>query len=284
MTEVIRMRSRASRWIAVPAVLLFLVLAPTAEGCEVGAKVEVEMIDGSVGTITAIGTEAPHVGWYRIVYDWNVRGGNPDGEWYSPKTREITVAGTKTRCGAAGSAAQATRPQEKANAPAAPGQRAAGKNPAQPAGKTMVQPAGKKAVPDGCPMNEPAGDSARTARPSAQLFQRVIYESMAGKVNPKSISAPKKIGLTFLDFEMGKAYKNTLTGDRVDPRLHDGAPVGAMIYPVKTKYLRCELFDSEIYGYVRQTDYACFRNSDGEWDCPVDSTTRTLERRTIPLK
>lgn len=104
-------------------------------------------------------------------------------------------------------------------------------------------------------------------------------------MNQKSVSGPKRIGLTFLEFQIGKAYENTLTCDRFsDKRLHDGAPVRAMIYPVTTKYQRCELYDREINGYVRQGSYACFKNRDGAWDCPVDGVTKILERKTFPSR
>lgn len=239
-----------------------------AQSCKAGARVQVEMIDGAIGTITEIGSDPPHVGWYRIVYDWNVRAGNPKGEWYNPKNREILVAGTNTKCLPADAAGKPQSP-EKTDKTTPPEQRAA-----------------EAPIEQGdCPMSEPPGKITKTSQASAQLFKRVIYEQMAAKVNDKSIGAPKRIGLTFLEFELGKAYKNTLTGDRfADKRLHDGAPVGAMIYPIKTKYLRCELYDREIAGYVRQTRYACFKNRFGDWDCPVDSVTKTLERRTIPIK
>ena len=265
--------NRQTRLFAVIAMMVFGLflgggtdVAAQTEQCGVGARVQVEMIDNAVGTITEIGTEPPHVGWYRVVFDWNVRAGNPQGEWYSPKNREIRVVGTNTKCGIAGAAA---KPQTQTEIKTTPDQRRPAESPEQ----------------DGCPMTEPPGKVTKTSPASAQLFKRVIYEAMAAKVNEKSIGAPKQIGLTFLEFEMGKAFKNTLTANRIgDRRLHDGAPVGATIYPVKTKYLRCELYDREINGYVRQTNYACFKNSFGDWDCPVDSTTKTLERKTIPIR
>ena len=253
--------------IGVGLAITSVILAPevSAQGgnCQVGARVQVEMIDNAVGTITEIGTEVPHVGWYRVVFDWNIRGGNQKGEWYNPQNREIRVAGTATKCGPAGSEDK-PQPQNQTGKPS---------------------PVPVNTGTDGeCHMNEPPGKVTKTSPPSAQLFKRVIYESMAAKVGGASISAPKKIGLTFIEFDMGRAYKNTLTANKVgDQRLHDGAPVGAMIYPVKTKYQRCELYDREISAYVRQTNYACFKNRFGDWDCPVDSTTKTLERKTIPL-
>jgi hypothetical protein len=236
-------------------------------GCGVGAEVRVEMIDNAVGRITEIGTKAPHVGWYRIVYDWNVRSGNPQGEWYNPKLRDIRVAASNAKCGTSSAGTTSLPPTRggrdtSTNAP-------------------PVQTGGDES----CPMIEPPGRVTKTSPASAAVFKRVIYEDMAAKVGGASISGPKKIGLTFLEFEMGRAYKNTLTANRIgDRRLHDGAPVGATIYPVKTKYVRCELYDREISRYVRQTNYACFKNSSGDWDCQVDSVTKTLERGTIPIK
>ena len=212
--------------------------------CAVGARVRVEMVDNAVGTITEIGTEPPHVGWYRIVFESNIRAGNPKGDWFSPKNREIVVEGTNTKCGR-----EATSNQ------------------------------------DGCPMSEPPGKVTKSSPASAQLFKRVIYETMAGKVGGASISAPKQIGLTFLEFEMGRAYKNTLTANRIgDRRLHDGAPVGAMIYPVKTKHLRCELYDRSINRWVIQQNYACFKGSTGDWECPWDGGRKVLEQTSIPVR
>lgn len=245
-------------------------VAAQTETCRVGTRVQTDVpnTEGHVGTITEIGTEAPHVGWYRIVYEWNVRSGNPKGEWYNPKNWEVRVAGTNTRCGLADAA---DRPQsaEKTNKATPPGQKAPGGSPEQ----------------DGCPMGEPPGKVTKSSPASAQLFKRVIYEKMAARVSEASISAPKRIGLTFLDFELGRAYKNTLTSDRLgDKRLHDGAPVGAMIYPIKTKYLKCELYDRSITRWVIQQNFACFKDRFGDWVCPTDSVPKFLEQRSIPIK
>jgi hypothetical protein len=65
--------------------------------CGVGTRVQGEFGGGGIGTIKEIGTEPPHVGWYRITFDWD-----PRGEWYYPKITEIRTVGTKTRCGPGG--------------------------------------------------------------------------------------------------------------------------------------------------------------------------------------
>lgn len=254
--------------VVVLAVLVFCFGPAAAQNntCSVGSRVQVEMIDNATGTITEIGTQVPHVGWYRIVYDWNVRSGNPQGEWYNPKNREIVIAGTRTKCGQ----------------PASPG------NSRPPAGSSP-RPGGSQPtvdLGDECPMTSPPGNVTKTARASAGLFKRVIYERMAARVGGSSISSPKQIGLTFVEFAMGTAYRNTLTSNRLggDKRLHDGAPVGATIYTVKTKYVKCELYDRSITRWVIQQNFACFKDRFGDWVCPTDSTPKFLEQRSIPVR
>ncbi|MGI9065037.1 MAG: hypothetical protein ACR2HX_01335 [Pyrinomonadaceae bacterium] len=155
----------------------------------------------------------------------------------------------------------------------------AGKNQTKPANNNNVisQPSGNTAgqtpEPGGCPMNQPPGKVTNTAKASAQLFKRVIYEWHAAKINPASISAPQQVGLTFLKFEMGAPYKNTLTSSRFgDKRLHDGAPVGAMIYPIKTRELQCDLHGTSVTRSVSERAGDCFKSRSGEWVCPLRTT------------
>ena len=61
--------------------------------CGVGQQIEGEMGGGKVGEIVEIGTEAPHVGWYRITYDWS-----PKGEWFDPRTWDVHPQGRDDRC------------------------------------------------------------------------------------------------------------------------------------------------------------------------------------------
>lgn len=197
--------------------------------CGVGTRVQGEFGAGAIGTIKEIGTEAPHVGWYLITFDWS-----PSGEWYYPKIVEIKIVGTNTRCGLGGV---------------------------------------KTPEPGPCPMNQPPGKVTNTAKASAQLFKRVIYEWHAAKINPASISAPQQVGLTFLKFEMGAPYKNTLTSSRFgDKRLHDGAPVNVMIYPIKTTELQCNLHGTSVTRSVSERAGDCFKSRSGEWVCPLRTT------------
>lgn len=232
--------------------------------CGVSTRVEFEDGGRGIGTIAEVGTKPPHVGWYRIVFSWN----GPNGDWYSPKDWGMFVAGTKNKCG----------PEPVRNKPEPTKSAVAGGT--QP----LPKPASAGTLPVDCPMTEPPGRVTKTASASEELFKRVIYERAAAKVNPDSISAPKKIGLSFLKFEMGDAYKNTLTSSRFgDKRKHDGAPVDAMIYPLETRELQCDLHGSEVRRKVSEIERDCFKNRDGDWTCP-GRTAKVVEDRLVPLR
>ena len=228
-------------------------------GCKVGTRVEFEDGGRGLGTIEEIGTAPPHVGWYRVSLSWS-----PNGEWYPPKNIGILIAGTKTRCGQE-SAVGTKQPRDSQGEP---------RHGQSPGALDRA----------GCPMVEPPGQVAKSSPASAQLFKRVIYEKAAARINPASVSAPKKVGLTFLEFNAGEPYKNTLTSSRFgDKRRHDGAPAGEMIYPIKTKELRCDLHGAEVRRWVAEVSHDCFKNRDGEWTCP-GHTTKFVENTLIPLK
>jgi hypothetical protein len=237
--------------------------AAAQKACMVGSRVQLK--DGPTGTIAEIGTESPHVGWYRIVFSWS-----PGGEWYDPRTWEMTIAGTNIKCRQAPAPARAPSQSTPRTAPARPG--------------TAPKQEPSAAGPAGCSMAFPAGNVTKSSPASAATFQRVIYDREAGRINPGSITAPKQIGLTFLSFELGERYENTLTSTRFgDKRRHDGAPQGATIYPVRTRELMCERHGQEIRRTVRDVSRDCFKNRDGNWSCP-GRTTKTIESRLIPAQ
>jgi len=96
-------------------------------------------------------------------------------------------------------------------------------------------PDNKPAVNEECASNVPAGDSSKTAKASADLFKRKIYYIYNVLANGTG-SAPLKVGVTFLSFDVGQPFTNIV---RVDPatgahRLNDAAPVNATIYPVRS--------------------------------------------------
>ncbi len=242
--------------------------------CGVGTRVEFDDGGRGIGTIAEIGTTAPHAGWYRIVFSWNAK-----GDWYSPATWGILIAGTKTKCQAAAPPTRATStPPPATGGPLSPPP-SGGKrdNPLDPTPETGLPEAGS------CPMVEPPGKVSDWL-PSPQLFKRVIYERAAAKINPGSISAPTKVGLTFLVFDMDVPFKNTLTSSRFgDKRRHDGAPEGVMVYPIKTGELQCDLHGSTIRRSVSEVSRHCFTARSGEWTCP-GRTTKFIENTSIPVR
>ena len=129
------------------------------------------------------------------------------------------------------------------------------------------------ATPD-CPFNEPAGTVSKTSKPSAQLFQRVIFEQYRDK------ASGRKVGITYQTFQLGKSYANRLTNNGL---LHDGAPQGATIYTVKTKYIFCERYTDSTIRSVTEAQYSCFKDKLGDWVCPSDST-KNLEQIYLPNK
>ena len=134
-------------------------------------------------------------------------------------------------------------------------------------------------TPD-CPFNEPVGTVSRTSKPSAPLFKRVIFEKYRDTANGR------KVGITFQSFQMGKPFKNIVMSvpGRGAKLKHDGAPQGATIYPLKAKYLFCDRYTDSTIRWLVESQFACFKNRDGDWVCPVDSVPKYLEQIYLPNK
>src|SRR6266700_8135949 len=99
----------------------------------------------------------------------------------------------------------------------------------QPAPRTEVKETetNEKTTAD-CSFIPPPGDTSTNAKPSEQLFKRKIYDRYNMLANGTG-SAPLKVGVTFLSFQMSKPFTNVV---RVDPargalRINDAAPVKA---------------------------------------------------------
>jgi hypothetical protein len=128
------------------------------------------------------------------------------------------------------------------------------------------------------------GTVSRTEQASEQLFKRVLYNWFNLDVKEGGTTNPLKVGVTFLEFQVGAAITNRVF---VDPgtgaqRLYDGAPVGATIYPVKSTYIHCGRYRGSTERRVTQQDFACFKDRFGDWSCPVNSVPINLEKISIP--
>lgn len=214
--------------------------------CQAGTKVQGDMGGGKVGTIAEIGTESPHVGWYRIVFDWNA----PAGDWYDPKTWRIRIAGTESVCGREKDANDERPQNEKAG------------------GRQSVQETS-------CEFYRNYKKVSHSALASADLFKGVIFEWF------DSTSKYRDFGLTFVDFKMGSPFKNRARGNGrkdVDP-----APVGALIHPLKTKLVLCEKDIESTYRTEWVTEYSCYKNRVGEWVCK-NAAPQQYKRNSFPNK
>lgn len=125
-----------------------------------------------------------------------------------------------------------------------------------------------------CQFNEPAGTISKTSKPTAETFKRVIYDRLA------ATSEGRKIGTTFEMFQLGKSYVNRLTGGGL---INDGAPQGAMIYPVKTRFILCERYATRTIRKIYDAQYNCFKDAFGEWVCP-NSALKTSDPIYLPNK
>ena len=126
-----------------------------------------------------------------------------------------------------------------------------------------------------CPFNEPPGTVSKTSKPTSETFKRVIYDWK------KATADGRQIGITFQIFELGKPFVNRLTNNGL---LHDGAPQGATIYPIKTKYLFCDKYTDSTIRWLVESQFACFKDKFGEWVCPVDSVPNYIEQIYLPNK
>ena len=133
-----------------------------------------------------------------------------------------------------------------------------------------------------CSFSAPLADTSKTAKPSEQLFKRKIYDNYHVIVNGTG-SAPLKLGVTFLSFQMSKPFTNIV---RVDPgvgayRINDAAPVNATIYPVKSEHIVCEEYRDRTLRKRVENKYACFKNRDGEWSCGADGIPKITQLKPL---
>jgi hypothetical protein len=151
----------------------------------------------------------------------------------------------------------------------------------QPAMEYSVRPdwirAWPKATPApaaaSCPFNKDYGKVSHSVPASAKLFKSVIFEWQ------HSTSDFYDFGLTFIDFQVGSSFRNAAL-DR-GRKTVDTAPVGATVYPVKTKELICERSSTLTKRRVREIEYDCYKSEAGEWVCK-NGLPKYLEQTSIP--
>jgi len=146
-----------------------------------------------------------------------------------------------------------------------------------PAVEEREGPANDQGTAD-CSFTPPEGDTSKTAKASEQLFKHKIYDIYHVLANGTG-SAPLKVGVTFVSFQVSKPFTNIV---RVDPavgayRINDAAPVNATIYPVKSEHIVCEQYRDRTNRRRVANKYACFKNRDGEWVCGADGIPKITQ-------
>lgn len=163
-------------------------------------------------------------------------------------------------------AGEAAEPQKPAPANAAPARAP------EPA------PDKKEAAEPACNFAPPTGDASSAAKPSEQLFKAKVARIYLVLANGTGM-APLKVGVSFLSFQMGRAFTNIV---KVDPhsgayRINDAAPPNATIYPVVSTHVVCEQYRDSTLRRRVENKYACFKNRDGEWVCGADGIPKTTQ-------
>ena len=116
---------------------------------------------------------------------------------------------------------------------------------------------------------------SNAAPPSAELFKGVIFESY------RAINRYSDFGLVFEGFKMGSPFKNRALGrgrKDVDP-----APVGATIYPLKTKLIFCEKDLNLTFRTEWVNEFSCYKSQFGEWVCK-NAAPQQYKRTSFPNK
>ena len=116
---------------------------------------------------------------------------------------------------------------------------------------------------------------SHAAPPSAELFKSVIFEWF------NSINRYQDFGLVFVDFKMGSPFKNRARGNGrkdIDP-----APIGATIYPLKTKLILCEKDLNLTFRTEWVNEYSCYKSQFGEWVCK-NAAPQNYKRTSFPNK
>ena len=127
------------------------------------------------------------------------------------------------------------------------------------------------ANPQSCPTQVPPGTVTRSSPPSAQTFQRAIFDKV-------SYDERGQVGLVFTKFDMQPTRKNIIIMNRgLAEKLYPNVPEGAIVYPIKTTYVYCVQEASLSVRTVWKTDYTCMKDKFNDWSCPADSTPERLE-------
>lgn len=156
---------------------------------------------------------------------------------------------------------------------AAPGAGSTGRAPSTgdaPSERQAI-PAPTAAAGGTCPRTPYGGPvpGSRTATPA--LFRQKIADSYTMRS-----TATFHIGVTFEKVSVGSPIRNTVSNQPGigAVRVNNGAPVGAMMYPVQSRHVVCEQGGTNVERRRVEGDYYCFVTRDQEWTCDGGGSAR----------
>ena len=84
------------------------------------------------------------------------------------------------------------------------------------------------------------------------------------------------VGVAFEHFSVGRPIRNTVSNQPGvgAVRVNNGAPVGAMMYPVQSRHVVCEQGGTNVERRRVEADYYCFVSRDQEWICASGGSGR----------
>lgn len=224
--------------------------------------------------------------WYRIVSTTG------SGEWDDCQVQPLAPGGgapvgKPVKLSVRNLRAGEARLAKSRGIPAAPAPRSAA--PTRPAPAALPPPPAAPAAPVAAPMSsggdpasapcnyDPPGPAVTASSVfSAALAKRKIFDAYGWKANGTG-SAPLRVGVTFLSFEVGPSYPNTVTNvpGLGAQRRHAGAPPNATIHTLKSRHVVCEEYrDGSVERRLVEGSHGCFITRDGEWTCPSENDTK----------
>ncbi len=123
------------------------------------------------------------------------------------------------------------------------------------------------------------GSTNRTARPSAELFKKLLFERhrfLPRKEGRPARRTPRKIAIGFVTFKIDVAYKNMLVpieGRGMRPS-KTNAPLGVTIYPLRTQYVICDEYRGQSSRMLHTEQLICYKDRQGEWACETEGTPK----------
>jgi hypothetical protein len=110
---------------------------------------------------------------------------------------------------------------------------------------------------------------SRAASPA--LFRQKITDNYTMRA-----TSTFHIGVTFEQFRVGSPIRNTVSNQPGvgAVRVNNGAPVGALMYPVQSRHVVCEQGGINVERRRVESDYYCFVSRDQEWTCATGGPGR----------